>query len=110
MEQGRQLYVGRNIEVRSHNHSCFGKATLITYSECVSVALVMQHTKRMRRIISLSVACLDLQYFSTLSHKLYDFLIKKVTDHKKSVWFFSTSAIDVSDSKKNSARYCHKCR
>jgi hypothetical protein len=46
---------------------------MVTYYECVSVALVIQHAKRMRRIILLSVTCLALLYFSTLSHKRYDF-------------------------------------
>jgi len=41
----------------------------ITYSECVFVALVSQHAP--------SVACLALQYFSTLSHKWDDFREKK---------------------------------
>jgi hypothetical protein len=39
------------------------KAISITYSECVSVALVIQHAKRMRRIILSSVACLAVPYF-----------------------------------------------
>jgi len=43
-----------------------------TYSECVSVASVIQHTKRMRRFILPSVACLALPLFSTLSHKRHD--------------------------------------
>jgi hypothetical protein len=34
----------------------------ITYSECVSVALVIRHAKRMRRIILSSEACLTLPY------------------------------------------------
>jgi len=45
----------------------------IIYSECVSVALDIQHAKCMRHIISLSAACLIIQYFSTLSHKCHDF-------------------------------------
>jgi ABC-type phosphate transport system permease subunit len=36
----------------------------ITYSECVSVALVIQHAKRMRRIILSSVTCLAVPVFS----------------------------------------------
>jgi len=50
----------------------------VTYSECVSVALVIQHPKRMRRIILLSVTCLSLLYLSTLSYKRYDFRKKKI--------------------------------
>jgi len=49
---------------------CSGKAIRITYSECVSVALVIQHAKRERRIIlvdTLYVACLTLPYFPKLS-------------------------------------------
>jgi hypothetical protein len=33
------------------------KAIIITYSECISVALVIQHALRLRRIILSSVAC-----------------------------------------------------
>jgi hypothetical protein len=33
----------------------------------------MQHTKRMRHIISPSVACLAVTYFSTSSHTRHDF-------------------------------------
>lgn len=40
----------------------------MTYSECVYVALVMQHGKCMCHVILSSVASLAVSYFSTLSH------------------------------------------
>jgi hypothetical protein len=55
--------------VRSRIRCCRGKAILITYSGCVSVALVTQYAMHMRRIILSSVACLALPYFSTLFDK-----------------------------------------
>jgi hypothetical protein len=51
--------------------------TGISYSECVFVALVIQHAKAMRLIILPSVASLVVPHFSTLSLKRQDFLRKK---------------------------------
>jgi hypothetical protein len=43
----------RNNEMRSQNHCCRAKAISITYPDCVSVALGIQHAMRMRRICHL---------------------------------------------------------
>jgi hypothetical protein len=76
---------------------------------CVSVALVIQHAKRMCPIILSSVACLALQYFSTLSHKRQDFR-EKVIKHKMCVLFFSTTFVwNISHFKNNLAGYYNKC-
>ena len=58
-----------NIDVRSPNYCCRGKSVSITYSECVSVALVTRHAKGMLCVVLSSVSCLVLQTFSTFSHK-----------------------------------------
>jgi hypothetical protein len=46
-----------NIMARFRTSCCCQKATSITYSHCVSVALVIQHVKRMPHIILSSVPC-----------------------------------------------------
>ena len=60
-------------EARSRNHCCRRIAISIEYSDGVSVASVIQHAKRMRRLLLSTVACLVLLYFSTLSHKGHDY-------------------------------------
>jgi len=45
------MHVKRNIEARSYNHCCTGKAICITYGECVFVALGVQHAMRKRHFV-----------------------------------------------------------
>jgi len=80
-----------NIEARSLNHGCRGKAITFAYSGCVCVALVIQHAERMRRIIVTSVACL----YSIFAHYFIKRTIfgEKVIDHKMCVLIFSTSSV-----------------
>jgi hypothetical protein len=107
------MHVTCHTGARSRNH-CYRRKVLLLlllllllYSECVSVALVIQHATRMRRIVLPSVACPALQCSSTLSHKLHDF--RDVVEHKKCVSIFSTTFLSIiSHAKKNSERYDHK--
>jgi inorganic pyrophosphatase/exopolyphosphatase len=79
----------RNIEARSRSDCCRGKAMNITYSESVFVASVIQHSKRMRHVMWLSVTCLAVPCFSTVSHKWHDFR-KIFMEHEMCLLIFST--------------------
>ena len=54
--QDRQSTCKRKIEAVWCNHYCCGKAISITYSECVSVALVVKHSVLIRRIVICGVS------------------------------------------------------
>jgi hypothetical protein len=64
----------------------------IKYSECVSVALIIQYAKRMRHIMLSSVACPSV-HLSTLCHERHDFRKKKVIENKMCVLIFSTTFV-----------------
>jgi len=49
-EQGKNIYK-RNTEFRAPSNFCSPEAEIITYSERVTVTLVIQHVMRMRHII-----------------------------------------------------------
>ena len=76
-KDGQSRYT-RNNEVRSLNHCCCGHAIRTAYSECMSVDLVIQLARLIHRIILLSVACMAVKYFSTLSHRRHDLRRKKL--------------------------------
>jgi len=79
-QQDRHYTYKRITEARSCNSYCRGKAISVTYSECVSVALVIQGAKCMRPIILPSVGCLTVPYSFTLFHKTVRF--PEVIEHK----------------------------
>jgi hypothetical protein len=81
------MCVRRNIELRSCNHCCSGKALIITQPKCVFVALGIQHAMRMCRI----VIC-GLPRSSTLFQKGAIFE-GGVNDHEVCVSIFSTNFV-----------------
>ena len=87
------MYAGVNdIEARSHNYCCHGKAISITYSECIFVALVIMHSMCMLYIVLSSVASPVVPYFSTLSHERHGFR-KLVIENVMCVLIFSTTFV-----------------
>jgi hypothetical protein len=55
IEQDGQCTYKRNIEARSRNYCYHARATCVTYSEFMSVGLVMQHAKHTRLVYCLNV-------------------------------------------------------
>jgi len=72
----------RYIKALWWNYCCCGRAVSTKYSECVAVALVIQHSKRMRRIVLSFVACPAVQNFSKISRKWRAFREKKLLNTK----------------------------
>jgi len=83
------IYGCHNIGARSRSHSCRGKIINNSYSECASVALVIHHAKRMRRIVFCDLSGYT-TFFPTLSHNRHDSR-KKVIEQKMWVLIFSTN-------------------
>ena len=69
----------RNNDARSRYHFCLEKAVIITYSECVSVGLIIQHAMRMRRIVVCSLSGSTLFFHIISERKRFS---GKVTRHK----------------------------
>jgi len=99
------MYVWRNIETPSCNHCWSEKAIIVTYPECVFVALGIQHAMRMRHIIICGLAS-STTFFYIISWTAQFSKKKRVIELKVWVLIFSTNFIwHISHSKKNWARY-----
>ena len=100
-----------HICVCAHACVCVPGNVCVSFCMCVHVALLIQYATSMRHIVTSSVAPLAPSYFATLSHKWHYFRKKKFIEPEMCVLIFSTTFIqNISHSKKNLARYRHKCR
>jgi len=75
-------------------HCCSGKAIGITYSVCMSVALVIQHAMCVHHMV------IGGMYFSVLCFNIVSYMAwfsdKKFTEHKMYVMIFSTTLSEAS--------------
>ena len=76
--KGNIYYIVLCVCVRAR--ACLRPGAWVCAYMCVRVALLIKHATRVRRIVTLFVACLAQTYFSTLSHTWHDF--KKVIELK----------------------------
>ena len=84
--------VKRNIQARLLNNFCYGKAISVTYSDCVSVVLFVQHEDHMRCIILSSLASMDLPYFPHYLIKATIFE-RNCIEYKMYLLIFSTTFV-----------------
>jgi hypothetical protein len=91
------------VRVRACVCLCVGMGARPRACVCARVAVLIQH-------VTLRHIChFRLCVFQPLFHKRHKFQ-KKVTEYKMFVFVFSTTLNqNISHSKMNSARYCHKC-
>ena len=81
--KGRQvMFVWRISEASSRSHCCSGKAIIITYYECVSIALSIQQAMCILRIVICGLSGSVIFFGILVSHKQHDFLKKKVIERK----------------------------
>jgi len=105
VETRQTMYVWRNIEERSCNHCCSGKAANITYFKCVFVALGILHVKRVRFVHCNLWPVSSIIFFHIISYTAG--FSKKLLKIK--CFVFSTTFVwNISHSTKNWVRH-HKC-
>jgi hypothetical protein len=110
-ETRQAMYAHRNNKALSSKHCYCGRAITVTYSECVFVALGIQHAMCMRHIVICGLPdCKKCLHIISQTARLgRGGGWGKVIEHKMCVLIFSTVFMwNISHSKKISARYYHK--
>ena len=64
----KAMYIKRNNEERLCNHCCSGRAISITYSECVFVALAIQHALGICHIVISSLPISIFPHYLIMAH------------------------------------------
>jgi hypothetical protein len=72
------MYVGRHTEARSCNHSCSRRAISITYSECVFVALGIQHAMRICRIVMWPIRLHNIFLHCLINGTIFEYKLLKI--------------------------------
>jgi hypothetical protein len=85
-----------------HKHCSSEKVIPISYSDCVSLALVIQHAKRMRSIVICGLSGSAIFISSITQTARYS---KKVMEHKRVLVLSASSLGNISHAMKYSARY-----
>ena len=85
LKQNRQRTYKHNIEVRSRKQCWHGKAIGVTYSECVFVALDIQHAIRMGHIVICVLSASTILFHITL--RAARFSKKKIIEYKTCFYF-----------------------
>ena len=65
------MYVQRNIEARSCDQHYSGKATRFTYSECLFLALVIQHAMNMRHIFNCGLSVCTVFFYYLINGTIF---------------------------------------
>jgi len=78
-----------NIQAHSGNYHYLGKATSVTYSKCVSAALVIQHTIRAHHIVICGLSGSTTFFYIISRHNIW----KKKLLNIKCVLIISTTLV-----------------
>jgi hypothetical protein len=109
LSKTQTMKILRNIESLSRNHCCIGKEISIRPYVCVCICSLSYPACNARApyyIVSCGLSGSTI--FSTLPHKGHDFR-QKVIESNVCFDFLYKFVSNISDSKKNSVRYYHKC-